>query len=746
MNSFLLLKRHYREKELRLIVASVFLVVFSIVFTNLLYNRLSQNILERGLSLLGSDRVIESDTMIDKRIIIQAEKLGLSTTKTDSFKTMIEYNSSFIMAEVRAVSNPYPLLGYLRVREPNNEKVLQTKKAPLPGTIFIEQQLLSNLNLSLNDNMKIGNSLFKITGLLLSEPSKVINLMNFAPLIVMNQADVQKTGLLDVHSSQVNYRFLMAGSNDQLLKLDEWLKNKNILKASDTYMSAKDSIPFISRVLLKLNHYLSAVSAMNLFLSSLLIIIASYHFSIKHLKTIAILRCFGAHHFKILVSYILMLFEIVLCGVVVGVFSGFLLEFILERYFLPKTFEVFYPLSVLMTSIGKGCLLAFFLTIVSIVILVFRFSRMSPMMLLKKQAGRSFLLDRMQNFFVSGFLKNHAHTKTIQSVFHKMTCRGFENIFQIIVLSIVLGFIFGIFYMKHDFLNDWQKRLSFDVPDYFVLNISPGILEPFNQFLIQNKQKIQPFYPVTIARLLKVNNKPVSMNPSDNSNDLAWPRLLYITSMPMLKADNTLLEGRWFLRSDEGQALASVEAGFANRLGIRLGDFLEWSVNEKTMKIKVISIRSIQWDTFEPNFLIIVPNGLFDNQSIMYLSSLYVPSNHSIFFANLLNNFPMVSLMDIHMSVSQIRAFVEQACRLLNGVWSLTSMVSFLLCILLIRCTSRQRTQEFSIFNKLGLSWQAYGWRLVLEWFLLLLMIIPIGFGIALWIRRHFAQNLMSFL
>jgi hypothetical protein len=73
-------------------------------------------------------------------------------------------------------------------------------------------------------------------------------------------------------------------------------------------------------------------------------------------------------------------------------------------------------------------------------------------------------------------------------------------------------------------------------------------------------------------------------------------------------------------------------------------------------------------------------------------------------------------------------------------------MVSFLLCILLIRCSSRQRTQEFSIFNKLGLSWQAYGWRLVLEWFLLLLMIIPIGFGIALWIRRHFAQNLMSFL
>jgi putative ABC transport system permease protein len=722
MNSFLLLKRHYREKELRLMVASVFLVVFSIVFTHLLYNRLSKNIAERGLSLLGSDRVIESDTIIDKRIIIQAQKIGLSTTKTDSFKTMIEYNSSFIMAEVRAVSSPYPLLGYLRVREPGNEKVLEIKKAPLPGTVFIEQQLLSHLNLSLDDTIKIGNSLFKIAGLLLSEPSKVINLMNFAPLIVMNQADVQKTGLLDVHSSQVNYRLLMTGSNDQLLKLDEWLKSENVLKASDTYMSAKDSIPFISRVLLKLNHYLSAVSAMNLFLSSLLIMIASYHFSINHLKTIAILRCFGAHDFKIMVSYILMFFEIVLFGAFFGVFCGFLLEFILERYFLPETFDVFYPLSVLMNAIGKGCLLVFFLTIVSIIILAFLFSRMSPMLLFKKQAGGSFFLERMQTFFVSRFLKNHANTKTLGSVFHKMARRGFENIFQIIVLSIVLGFSFGIFYMQHDFLKDWGKRLSFDVPNYFVLNISPGIIEPFKKFLIQENQKIQTFYPVTIARLLKVNNKPVSMNPSHHSNDLAWPRLLYITSMPMLKADNTLLEGRWFLKSDQGQALASIEAGFASRLGIRVGDSLEWSVNEKVMKIKVISIRSIQWDTFEPNFLIIVPKGLFDNQSIMYLSSLYVPSHHSIFFENLLNTFPMVSLMDIHMSVSQIRAFVEQACRVLNGVWGLTSMVSFLLCILLIRCSSRQRTQE------------------------LLLMIIPIGFGIALWIRRHFAQNLMGFL
>ena len=222
--------------------------------------------------------------------------------------------------------------------------------------------------------------------------------------------------------------------------------------------------------------------------------------------------------------------------------------------------------------------------------------------------------------------------------------------------------------------------------------------------------------------------------------------MLRITSAKFLKRDNSILTGQWFTESDQEKPVVSVEAGFAARLGIKLGDSLVFSIYDRLIRLKVTSLRLIAWDSFEPNFLIMVPVGLLDKDPKTYLTSIYVPSTEKYFFNQLLKKFPMVSVIDVEMIVSQVREFIEQACECFKMVWLVNLLMSLLLLWLLVMCSSRSRSEECLLLKKLGITPRALHVRLWCEWFLLSLMIVPIALSIAQYLRIHFAQNLRGLL
>ena len=80
-------------------------------------------------------------------------------------------------------------------------------------------------------------------------------------------------------------------------------------------------------------------------------------------------------------------------------------------------------------------------------------------------------------------------------------------------------------------------------------------------------------------------------------------RELTMTWQAQPPAHNTLLAGRWWQPGERGQV--SVEQGVAERLGIRLGDSLRFSVEGREITARVSSLRKVNWEDLQPNFFMI---------------------------------------------------------------------------------------------------------------------------------------------
>ena len=70
----------------------------------------------------------------------------------------------------------------------------------------------------------------------------------------------------------------------------------------------------------------------------------------------------------------------------------------------------------------------------------------------------------------------------------------------------------------------------------------------------------------------------------------------------LLPNDNVITKGQANFNA-VGQV--SVESKTAESLGIQIGDRLTFSLPEGTLQAKVINFRSVEWESFSPNFFFI---------------------------------------------------------------------------------------------------------------------------------------------
>ena len=73
-----------------------------------------------------------------------------------------------------------------------------------PGSLWVQQDLLLQLDLQLGDELRLGEQVFTIAAILVEEPGGGSLMMNAAPSIIISDADLSATGL-DGFASRVNY-------------------------------------------------------------------------------------------------------------------------------------------------------------------------------------------------------------------------------------------------------------------------------------------------------------------------------------------------------------------------------------------------------------------------------------------------------------------------------------------------------------------------------------------------------------
>ena len=205
------------------------------------------------------------------------------------------------------------------------------------------------------------------------------------------------------------------------------------------------------------------------------------------------------------------------------------------------------------------------------------------------------------------------------------------------------------------------------------------------------------------GRITGLNGEPIATAFTEKQQQHnALNRELNLTWGEQMPAHNRLLSGEWSPQSSGDEVQLSVEQEFANTLGLVLGDKLMFSIGSHTVEGSISSIRSVQWESFQPNFYVIFTPGALDNMPVSYITSFYASGEQRKVSNQLLQQFPTITLIDIEQLLAQARSLIGKLSDTSGLVMLLTLLAGLVLVFTTLSQELDQRRYENALLHTLG--------------------------------------------
>ena len=250
--SLRLLLRDWRAGELYILALALVIAVSSVATVSFFSDRVQKALVLESNQLLGGDLLVTSDAPLPSEYIEHARKTGLRTTPLVKFPSMISFDEKNLLVGIKAVSRGYPLRGELKLADPPTEgnSVQHTRIAqgiPEPGTIWIDEKVIMALNVTLGDRIEVGAAELTVMSMVESEPDHTVGFVSMNPRLLMNEADLPATQLIQP-GSRINYQLLIAGEDGQVAAFRSWISKR--LSPGERVEGIQDARPEIRSALI----------------------------------------------------------------------------------------------------------------------------------------------------------------------------------------------------------------------------------------------------------------------------------------------------------------------------------------------------------------------------------------------------------------------------------------------------------------------------------------------------------------
>jgi putative ABC transport system permease protein len=278
--------------------------------------------------------------------------------------------------------------------------------------------------------------------------------------------------------------------------------------------------------------------------------------------------------------------------------------------------------------------------------------------------------------------------------------RGRDSIVQVAAFGIGLMVLILLTIVRSGLLEEWRATLPEDAPNRFLINIQPDEAESVDAFLAERFGGGQ-LVPLIRARVTRINDRnvdgmefpsPRGARLVDREANLSWAE----TPSP----DNAVVAGRWWEAGATGEV--SVEADFARDLGLALGDVLVFDVAGSPLEAEITSLRTVQWDSFNPNFFMVFPPAALEGYPRTYISSVHVERAQRGEVLELVRRYPSVTVIDIEAALDQVRSVMDQASLAVQYVFLFALGAGVLVMLAVVQSTREERLYESAMLRTLG--------------------------------------------
>ncbi|MFW5444014.1 MAG: ABC transporter permease [Methylococcaceae bacterium] len=731
-----LLLRDGRSGELTILVLALIIAVTSSTAISLFADRLHRTMSTQAADFLAADLVITSPALIPDAWISKAESILLERARTAEFSTVLIENDELLLAGVKAVSSNYPLRGYLKTTQSDYTNETIKHQGPVQNEAWVDKRILSALKLKIGDALMVGEKALTISQLITYEPDKRGDLYSFSPRVMINDADLQATQVLQP-GSHVHYFFQFSGSAQAVSQFNRWIKPN--LNASQRLMDIHEDRPELGNALSRAERYLGLSSIVVILIAGVAIAMSTRRYSERHFNATAILRCLGCKQSEILWLYIVQFLVLGVIASLIGTLFGWLAQetlFHLLKDLLPaKVANPGFIAIILGFLTGLAILFGFALPP------LLRLKKVSPLRVLRRELDPtpvsawlvyslalslvSVLIWRytqdlkMTGTIIGGGLVTTLVAGVIIYIFllqsrkilpHMRLSWRFglqgllrnpkASVSQILAFSLTLLAMILSYTVRTDMLDDWQNQLPNNAPNHFVLNVMPQQVTSFKQQLEQQKISNTQFYPVVRGRLIKINDVAVQQIVSkDSQGERATHRDLSLTWVNDLPKDNKTVSGRWDA-SEKG--LVSIEKKLAKSLQVSLGDKLTFTIGSQSVSAKVSHIRTVQWDTMQPNFYMVFSPGTLTGYATTYITSFYLAEENKRVLNTLAKKYPSITILEVDVLLKQFKMILTQLTAAINYLLYFALLAGFTVLFAAVYSTLDNRIFEGTLMRTLG--------------------------------------------
>ena len=690
----------------------------------------------------------------------QSAELNLAQAQQVLMSSMVFAGDNMQLVELVAVSEHYPLRGELLING-DNSQAQQAANAPEAGTVFVEQKLLALLDISLGDTVEIGNSRLRVTALATQIPDASFSVFTSGAKIILNINDLAATELVQP-GSRITYKYLFAGNSNDIESLDD-LVNSKVNDAQRWYDIQSNQSP-LANALNRAEKYLSLASLLGIILAAVAVAVASRRYAQKHQSSVAVYKAMGASSAFIRKLYSLHWASLSVFSICVGLLLGYALAqiglFAIKDYLPVQAqqtltgefssilglFSLGYQPVLMAVVTGLICALAFsvvplanlistsplvtlrgqqasheqdsffkkvvkgIIPLVALLLLLTLFSKDFILSLSLLAAGIivSVVLLGIGQVLMS--FSRVAGTKSGAAwllAMANLKRRAKANSVQLVSFTIAIKLLLMIIVLKSALLNEWQEQLPSKTPNFFLVNIAQEHVQQLDTYIEENNIVASDLYAVIRGRLTAVNSdkiaKPVSKEETDASDNgrQGVGRELNLTWRTTLPKENVIAEGQWWSK-DSTKAEVSIEESLAKRLQINLGDELTFQLGSDQIKVPVTSIRTVNWQSMQPNFYMIFSPQVLSDFPASYIASLYVEQDKKLLIQRFLANYPTISIIDIDAMITQLRKVIDQVSKAIEFILVLVVMAGCLVLVAQVQASMEEREREIAILRTLG--------------------------------------------
>jgi putative ABC transport system permease protein len=706
------LSRNFKKLSSIIITLFISLFILSAIFT--IEDSLKKELNDNAKSLLGGDLEIDYNRNEGNLELVNQVKKFATISQMIEFSTMVstidrEKNKS-LFTRIKTVDTKYPLYGSVDYKPKGAFDRMHNE----PNTLLINESLSKNLNLNINEKIKVQNQLFTIIGIVKSVPD-VSGFVAFGDWALAGDQTLEILKLNGI-GSFLNYEYKVKfDESDDANKIEKKIEDifKDDQKVKLRY--PENSASGLKRIINNFSQFLSLVSISAMLIAGIGIANTLLSFINQNNMSIAVRKAVGFYSGNIKTLYYLQLFILLLIITTFAYGSSFLIVPFVDQYLseglglnVSPVFSIINFVKIFLVGLlvliifsiptissidqvkasnlfrnvfqnlefyysKKSTTLSIIL--LSILVLLFSFGSERPIYSLGYFAA--FFVCLIVFFLLSKiiiyFLKKFKSTSNISLKVSIKNITQTKSITPITIMSLGLGvtLLLTLALVGTNFQREIAKSIPDIAPDYFFVGIQKGEKEIFEKNILNMdaNAKIE-VVPMVSSGIIKING----INPNtyiQPDNDSYWVigsdrRSSWTDEVP---EDNPLTKGEWWDLTKPDQLQISLDAEVAKNLNIKLGDVFTLNIYGREIDGKIVNFRAVDYRDLSINFAMLFNPQFANNIPHEYLATAKFET---------IEKFDETSMLDVLPSLSMIKIadYLNKVTDVLNKVFIAVTLIS----------------------------------------------------------------------